>query len=146
MVTNSVTLTDGSHPIVLTNHARPEATPSANVAEVPIPGRFTGGQIQVIAAPQWRYTVTGILNSRAGNIGGSAGGAVAHTDDEADFEEGGYLELMKNNTTADTTFVQTDNGVQIRSVTVRILEYPSWRIQGAQMNWWGYSLKMVRKQ
>lgn len=142
MVTNSVTLSDGTRTVTLTNHARPEATPSVNVAEIPIPGRFTGGQIQVIAAPQWKYSVTGILNSRAG----TGGAGVAHTDDEQDFEEGGYLELIKNNTAADCTFTQTDNGTQIRSVTVRLLEFPCWRIAGSTMNWWGFSLKMVRKQ
>ena len=142
MVTNSVTLSDGTHTVKLMSHARPEAQPSANVGEVPIPGRFLGGQIQVLAAPQWRYSVTGVLNSRAG-VGGAG---IAHQDDENDFEEGGYLELIKNNTSADTTFVQTDNGVVIRNVTVRVLEFPSWRIAGATMNWWGYSIKLIRKQ
>jgi hypothetical protein len=142
MVSNGVTLTDGTHTVTLTIVSNVEATPSVNVAEIPIPGRFTGGQVQVIAAPQWKYSVTGILNDRAG----TGGAGTAHTDDENDFEEGGYLELIKNNTAADCTFTQYYNGTTIRTVTTRLLEFPSWPIKGSTMNWWGFSLKLLRKQ
>jgi hypothetical protein len=141
-MTNQVSLTDGSHPVILTIHSKVEADSPAHIAEVPIPSRTTGGQVQFLGSPQWKYSITGILNSRAG-VGGAA---TAHTDDEADFEEGGYLELIKNNTASDCTLTYTYNSVTVHSVTVRITDFVSWPIKGSTMSWYGYSIKAVRKQ
>lgn len=142
MATNNITLSDGTHTVTLSIHSNAEADSPANVGEVPIPGRILGGQVQYLGSPQWRYTITGILNDRSG----TGGAATAHQDDENDFEEGGYLELIKNNTTSDCTFTQTYNGTTIRTVTVRIIDYVSWPVKGAQMFWFAYTIKLVRKQ
>jgi hypothetical protein len=135
-MTNSVVLTDGTHTFTATNHSRVEPDSPANVAEVPIPGRTTGGQIQYLGSPQWKFTVNDILNQLTGG-----------TDDLASFQPGGGLELMKNNTGADTTITWVYNNTTVLSaVTVRILDFTFWPIAGAAMPWFSGNIKLVRKQ
>jgi hypothetical protein len=136
MVTNQATLTDGTRTVTLTVVAKPEADSPAHIAEIPIPGRTTGGQVQFLGSPQWKFSIIGILNKLG----------AGHTDDMQDFEPGGFLELIKNNTTADCTLTYTYNGTQLYSITTRIVDFVSWPIKGAAMPWFGYTIKLLRKQ
>ena len=142
-MTNGVTLTDGTRTVTLTIVEKVESSSPANVAEIPIPARTTGGQIQFLGSPQWKYTITGILN----DIAGTGGAGAAHTDDVADFEEGGYLELIKNNTAADCTFTYTYGSTVIHNgITTRVLDFPMWPVKGSKMAWFAYSIRLIRKQ
>ena len=135
MVTNSVVLTDGSHTFTATNQSRVEPDSPAYVAEIPIPGRSTGGQVQFLGSPQWKFSVIDLLNQLSGG-----------TDDLASFQPGGGLELMKNNTSADTTITWTYNGTTVLSaVTVRILDFTFWPTAGAAMPWLVGQIKLIRK-
>ena len=130
------TLTDGTRTVTLTVAGKVEADSPANVGEVPIPSRTTGGQIQFLGSPQWRFTISGILNQLG----------AGHTDDMQDFEPGGFLELIKNNTTADCTLTVNYGATQLYSIATRIVDFVSWPVKGASMPWFAYVIKLVRKQ
>ena len=100
------------------------------------PGRTLGGQVQFLGSPQWKYSITGILNGTVGS----------HTDDPGDFELGGTLETIKNSST-DCTLTWTDpqTGTVWNAINTRVVDFTVWRVAGATMIWFGYTIKLIRK-